>query len=545
MAEDLHTDRPDAVVVGAGLAGLYALYTLRRLGLRAICFEAGEGVGGTWHWNRYPGARCDVESVDYSYSFSEELQQEWTWSERYATQAEILSYIEHVAERFELLPSITFETRVESAAFDEREGRWEVRTDRGHRVSAGICVMATGCLSTPRLPDYPGIESFRGEIVHPGAWPSQGIDLAGRRVAIVGTGSTGIQLVPALAPEVEQLYVLQRTANYSMPAHNGPLPAAEMEQVKATYPERRREARRTRRGFPLPPPVSPDSAFSFSPPEREERLWKMWEHGGAIFTSVFGDVGTDREANAIAAEFVRERIREKVADPELAELLCPHDHPLGGKRPCVDTDYYESFNRDNVHLVDLRTAPLVEFLPGGVRTEAETIELDAAIFATGYDAITGTLNAIDIRGRGGQRLKEKWADGPTAYLGLLSAGFPGLFMITGPGSPSVLCNMTLSIEQHVELMAALLERAREQGTLLVEAEPQAEEAWAGHVAEIAAATLLGEASSWYLGANIPGKPRQFMPYAAGMARFIEECEEILAAGYEGLAFGSVAGMEAA
>jgi cation diffusion facilitator CzcD-associated flavoprotein CzcO/acetyl esterase/lipase len=529
--------RTDAVVVGAGLAGLYALYKLRGLGLRTVCFEAGSGVGGTWYWNRYPGARCDVESVDYSYSFSEELQQDWTWTERYASQPEILAYIEHVAERFDLLGPITFDTRVVAATFDEAAEEWEVTTDAGARVVAPICVMATGCLSTLRVPDYPGIDSFGGELIHPGAWPHEEVRLDGRRVAVIGTGSTGIQLVSALAPEVDQLHVFQRTANYSMPAHNGPMPAAAMDRVKAEYPERRREARRTRRGFPVPPEASTESIFDYPPEEREQRLERMWANGGAIFTAAFGDLTTNAAANEIAAEFVRDRIREKVADPEVAARLCPEDHPLGGKRPCVDTGYYETFNRENVRLIDINETPIVEFDATGLRTTEGHVDLDAVIIATGYDAITGTLNAIDIRGRDGRLLREKWADGPTALLGLMSAGFPGLFLLTGPGSPSVLCNMTVSIEQHTDLMITLLERARQDGSYFVEAEDEAEQRWAEHVAEIAAPTVLVEANSWYLGANIPGKPRRFMPYAAGMVKFIEECDAVIGADFEGFRFG--------
>jgi cyclohexanone monooxygenase len=524
--------RVDAVVVGAGFAGLYALHRLRDMGMAVRVIEAGSGVGGTWYWNRYPGARCDVESVDYSYSFSDELQQEWTWSERYASQPEILRYVEHVAERFDLYRDIVFDTRVESAAFDEDEQRWTVVTDAGATLSARVCVMATGCLSTTRVPEIPGLERFEGEWLHPGAWPrDQAVDLRGKRVGVIGTGSTGIQIVSAVAPEVEELVVFQRTANYSMPAHNGPLDADTVAAVKATYPERRRESRRTRRGFPVPPQATTESVFSYSPRERRERLERMWAHGG---------VGVDRRANEVAAEFVREQIRGTVRDPGTAELLSPRDHPLGGKRPCVDTDYYETFNRDNVRLVDLRAEPIAEFVPTGLRTTAETFALDTVVFATGYDAITGTLAAIDIRGRDGRRLKDKWSHGAIAYLGLLSAGFPNLFTITGPGSPSVLCNMIVSIEQHVELMVALLERAARDERPVVDADPAAEARWARHVAEIADGTLLVEADSWYLGANIPGKPRMFMPYAGGMGAFDAECALILERGFEGFRFGAAA-----
>lgn len=529
------TGEYDAVVVGAGFAGLHILHSLRERGLRVRVLEAGSGVGGTWFWNRYPGARCDVESVDYSYSFSEELQQEWTWSERYAAQPEILRYAEHVAERFDLLPHISFDTRVTAATWDDEAGRWTVTTDSGETISARFCVMATGCLSTTRVPDIPGIERFRGLALHPGVWPQdQDVDLRGKRVGVIGTGSTGIQLVSAVAPEAERLYVFQRTANYSMPAHNGPLSEEAVRAVKQSYPERRREARRTRRGFPLPAGVTPKSVFDYSPEERRRRLERMWEHGGAIFTSTFGDLTIDREANRIAADFVREQIRSIVEDPETAELLCPDDHPLGGKRPCVDTDYYATFNRENVELVDVRTTPITAFTETGVRVGDREIPLDVVVFATGYDAITGTLARIDIRGRGGCTLREAWADGATAYLGITPAGFPNLFTITGPGSPSVLCNMIVSIEQHVELMLALIDRAGAERT--VEADAEAERRWADYVVEIAAGTLLNEGNSWYQGANVPGKPQVFMPYAAGMAQFDAECREILDRDFTGFVF---------
>lgn len=527
----------DAVVVGAGFAGLYALHTLRGMGLDVRVFEAGTGVGGTWFWNRYPGARCDVESVDYSYSFSDDLQQEWTWSERYAAQPEILRYAEHVAERFDLRPHITFSTRVVSAVFDEAAARWTVTTDAGEVLSARFCVMATGCLSTTRIPDFPGFEDFRGEWLHPGAWPQDAeVALRGKRVGVIGTGSTGIQVITAVAPEAERLVVFQRTANYSMPAHNGPLPEEVVREVKAAYPERRREARRTRRGFPLPPTVTSESVFAYSAAERRERLERAWAYGGAIFTSTFGDIGVDRRANDVAADFVREQIRRIVDDPATAELLCPDDHPLGGKRPCVDTGYFETFNRDNVELVDVGSSPISSFTERGVVVGGREIELDVVVFATGYDAITGTLAQIDIRGRGDRTLLDAWAPGASAYLGICCAGFPNLFTITGPGSPSVLCNMIVSIEQHVELLAALVERAGVDGAGTVEAEPDAERAWAGHVAEIANGTLLMEGNSWYLGANVPGKPRMFMPYAGGMAQFDAECRDILDRDFAGFAF---------
>ena len=434
---------------------------------------------------------------------------------------------------------ITFDTRVESATFDERSELWTIVTDTGSSVTARICVMATGCLSTTRVPPFPSLNDFEGERIHPGAWPQERkVELRSKRVAVIGTGSTGIQVITSLAPAVEKLYVLQRTPNYSMPAHNHPLDDQAIRRVKETYPERRRESRHTRRGFPVPETCTDRSVFTFDEGERRARLERAWDHGGAIFTAVFGDVTTDHDANRIAANFVREQIRKIVRDPVTADRLCPSDHPLGGKRPCVDTGYFETFNRDNVQLIDLRETPIVEFTRSGLRTTEEAVELDAVVFATGYDAITGSLNAIEIRGRSGRTLKEKWANGPTAYLGICSAGFPNMFLITGPGSPSVLCNVVVSIEQHIELMLELLDRAQDEHVTLIEADEQAEARWAEHVAEIANGTLLVEANSWYLGANIPGKPRMFMPYAGGMASFDAECREIIQHDFEGFRFGS-------
>lgn len=530
----------DAVVVGAGFAGLHLLHSFRERGMTVLGIEAGDGVGGTWYWNRYPGARCDVESVDYSFGFHPELEQEWNWSERYATGSEIHRYAEFVADRLDLRSLIRFGTRVDSAVFDDVERRWTVGLSDGTQVSAQYCVMATGCLSTAKLPDIEGIEGFQGGIYHPGRWPHDPPSFVGKRVAVLGTGSSGIQLVPALAPEVSQLYVLQRTPNYIMPAQNRPLTPEELEQVKRSYRERRLEARATRRGFPLPATVTDEPATAFSGEEQQQRLEAAWAHGGAIFTSTFGDLTTNRESNEVAAEFVRRKIREIVLDPAVAERLTPRDHPLGGKRPCVDTGYYQAFNRPNVELVDIRETPIERITPGGIVVGDRILEVDDIIVATGYDAITGTLNAIDIRGRNGVRLREEWQDGAMAYLGLMVAGFPNLFTITGPGSPSVLCNMFVSIEQHVELLFTLLSQAQRSGADLIEVDAQAQEYWGERVAEIAQSTLLVTADSWYVGANIPGKARQFMPYAGGMASFIEDCTAVIDGDFKGFVFDAPA-----
>jgi cyclohexanone monooxygenase len=522
----------DVVVVGAGIAGLYMLHRVRELGLSVQVFEAGDGVGGTWFWNRYPGARCDVESMDYSYSFSPELEQDWHWTERYPTQPEILRYVNHVADRFDLRRDIVFETRVASAHYDEALGRWDVLTNQGERLSAHFVVMATGCLSAARVPDFPGVGSFAGATYHTGQWPHEGVDFSGLRVGIVGTGSSGIQSIPVIAAQAAHLYVFQRTANFSVPAVNAPLDPDYERDLKATYPQRRAQARLspggnvTNRGDQRVQDVDPD--------ERRANWERRWAIGGAhSVIGAYTNVIVDAEANELAAEFVRSKIRETVADPAVAELLCPKDHPIGTKRICVDSSYYETYNRPNVTLVDVRSAPITEITPTGLRTGAESFELDAIVYATGFDAMTGALLSIDIQGRDGVALRDKWAEGPRTYLGVASAGFPNLFMITGPGSPSVLSNMITSIEQHVDWIARYLRYLAENGIDRVEAQVDAEDHWVEHVNEVAHRTLYPTAASWYMGANIPGKPRVFMPYVGGVGTYRLLCDEVAAKGYEG------------
>ncbi len=528
MTSDRHFD---AVVVGAGFAGLYALHRLRGLGLSARVFEAGDGVGGTWYWNRYPGARCDVESMDYSYSFSEALQQQWRWTERYASQPEILTYLNHVADRFDLRRDIQLGTRVTAAVFDEATSRWTVETDRGDRVSARFCIMATGCLSDARLPDLPGRESFAGRWYHTGRWPHEGVDFTGQRVGVIGTGSSAIQSIPIIATQAARLVVFQRTPNYSVPARNAPLDPEYERRVKAGYAEFRRQARESRVGFVVE--RSGDSALAVAPEEREREYERRWRRGGLGFSATYPDLLTSLDANATAADFFRARIREIVRDPAVAEALTPRDYPLGTKRLCVDTDYYATFNRDNVTLVDLRATPIEAITPRGVRTRGAEYAVDSLVFATGFDAMTGALLAIDIRGRGGLPLSEKWAAGPRAYLGLSVAGFPNLFTITGPGSPSVLSNMIVSIEQHVDWIADCLAHLRASGRRRIEATAEAEEAWVAHVDEVGHQTLYPRAKSWYMGANIPGKPRIFMPYIGGVGVYRQRCDEVAARGYAG------------
>ncbi|WP_437605190.1 NAD(P)/FAD-dependent oxidoreductase [Sorangium sp. So ce834] len=525
--------RFDAVVVGAGFAGLYMLYRLRQLGLSARVYEAGSGVGGTWFWNRYPGARCDIPSMDYSYSFSPELQQEWKWTERYATQPEILRYLEHVADRFELRRDIQLGTRVTAAAFDEGTGRWTIRTGDGASVTAGFLIMATGCLSAAKAPDLPGIERFQGERYHTSRWPHGGVDFRGKRVGVLGTGSSGVQIIPVIAEQAARLFVFQRTPCFSVPARNAPLDPAYEAWMKESYAEYRRKARETRAGVVME--VNPKSALEVSPEERERAYKARWEQGGTSFLVTFSDVMRSREANETAAEFVRSQIRATVRDPAVAEALCPREYPLGTRRLCVDTRYYETFNRDNVTLVDLKSSPIEEITERGLRTRSAEHALDCLVLATGFDAMTGALTRIDLRGRGGASLKQRWADGPRAYLGIAVAGFPNLFTITGPGSPSVFSNAIVSIEQHVEWIADCLAYLRARGLERIEATAEAEDRWGAHVREVADGTFYPLANSWYVGANIPGKPRVLMPYAGGVGAYRKRCEEVAAQGYAGFA----------
>jgi cyclohexanone monooxygenase len=527
----------DVVIVGAGFAGLYAIHRLRGLGYTLRCFEAGQGVGGTWYWNRYPGARCDVESLEYSYSFSPELEQEWEWTERYASQPEILRYLEHVAERFELKRDISFGTRVTSAIFDEAGARWLVETEHGDRVAARFCIMATGCLSEPRLPDLPGLERYQGRVYNTARWPHEGVDFTGERVAVIGTGSSGIQSIPVIASQAASLTVFQRTPNYSVPAYNGPIDPELVRWFKANSAQIREDARNSLGGFAASDARNPEPAMEASAEERERAYQESWERGGLPFMFTFPDLQIDPAANETAAEFLRGKIRSIVRDPKVAETLMPRDYPAFTKRLCVDTRYFETFNQPHVALVDLRRTPIEEATASGLRTSDAEFEFDSLVFATGFDAMTGALNAIDIVGRNGVRLKDNWNDGPRAYLGLMSAGFPNLFLVTGPGSPSVLSNMVVSIEQHVDWIADCLDWLDRHGRPTIEADPEAEAQWAAHVVELGDATLFPRAASWYMGANVPGKPRTFMPYVGGVAPYRQKCNEVAAAGYAGFRIG--------
>jgi cyclohexanone monooxygenase len=531
--------RFDAVVVGAGISGLYALHRLRELGLSVRVIEAADDVGGTWYWNRYPGARCDIESMIYSYSWSDELEQDWTWSERYAAQPEILRYLEHVAERFDLRRDIRFGTRVTGAAFDEDEHRWAITTDAGDALSASFLILATGCLSVPRLPDIEGVERFAGEAYHTGTWPHKPVDLSGKRVAVIGTGSSAVQVVPAIADEAAEVTVFQRTPAFSVPAWNGPLDDETVRERKERYSEFRRLARETGGGNPWH--TRKQSVHDETPEQRKREFEARYALGGFNLHAAFHDLFTDAEANEMLSDFVRDKIRGRVRDRELAELLCPYDYPLATKRMCVDTGYYEAFDRDNVHLVSVRETPIEEITEAGVRVGGEELAFDVIVFATGFDAMTGALLRIDLRGRGGHPIQEHWSAGPRTYLGLTLAGFPNLFTITGPGSPSVLSNMMVSIEQHVDFVADCIAYMEDNGFTSVEPTSEAEQAWADHVRELGEASLYPRAKSarsWYMGANVPGKPQVLLPYVGGVGRYRRECRGVVERGYEGFAFGA-------
>ena len=510
---------------------MYMLHRARQLGLKARVFEAGSGVGGTWYWNRYPGARCDVESLEYSYQFDAALQQEWKWSERYAPQSEILRYAEHVAGRFGLEKDIQFDTRVEAAIYDEKAGCWAVRTSGGAETAAQFLILATGCLSSAKLPEIEGLETFAGERYHTGRWPRQAVDFSGKRVGVIGTGSSAIQAIPLIAREARTLTVFQRTPTYSVPARNGAIDPEYEARIKADYAGFRARNSRMPAAFGSNLPRSEALALSAAPEERNRAFEERWRHGGLPFLGAFGDLMLNGEANAAAAEFVRAKIRAQVSDPAVAHRLTP-TQPIGCKRLCVDTDYYATFNRPNVRLIDLRETPIEAITPAGLRCGGEEHALDNLVFATGFDAMTGPLLSIDIRGRGGLALRDKWREGPRSYLGLGSAGFPNLFIITGPGSPSVLTNMMVSIEQHVNWIGDCLAWLRARGHARIEASVAAENAWGEHVNAVAGLTLYPHCNSWYLGANVPGKPRVFMPLI-GFPPYVEKCKAVAQRGYEG------------
>ncbi|WP_323042837.1 NAD(P)/FAD-dependent oxidoreductase [Gemmobacter sp.] len=541
MARDIRQTSQDAplevAVIGAGFAGMYMLHKLRGLGFDVQVFEAGAEVGGTWYWNRYPGARCDVESMQYSYSFDDGIQQDWTWSERFATQPEILRYARFVADRLDLRRDICFGVRITSGRFDNQRNLWVLDTSAGRPIHARKVVAAVGCLSSSNMPDIAGTADFAGSTLHTASWPEGGVDLTGKRVAVIGTGSSAIQAIPEIAKQAAQLTVFQRTPNFSVPARNQPLGPETVHWWKSQYPALRRKARETMRSgtiYDLPS----RAALEVSPEDLRAEFEARWAKGGANFAYAFSDLILDERANALAADFVRDKIRETVADPATAEALCPRDYPIFCKRICVDTDYFATYNRPNVQLVDLRKTPISRITARGVQTSDQERAFDVIVYATGFDAITGSLIRLNLTGTDGRGLAEAWAEGPKAYLGLMTAGFPNLFMVTGPGSPSVLSNVIVSIEQHVEFIAGLLEHMRANGNSRVETDAQTDHDWAMHVIAVAKTTLYPTAASWYMGANIPGKPRVFMPYI-GVDDYRKRCAAIAAAGYRGFRLDGV------
>jgi cyclohexanone monooxygenase len=521
----------DAIIVGAGFAGMYMLHKLRGMGLSARVIEAADGVGGTWYWNRYPGARVDIESRDYGYSFDPDLEREWKWSERYAAQPELLCYLNHVADRYDLRRDIALETRVTAATFDEGTAQWHVATDRGDEYRARFCIMATGCLSEPKTIDFPGKADFQGATYSTFDYPAGGVDFTGQRVAIIGTGSSAIQTITTIAPQCAHLTVFQRTPNYSFPAHNRALTDAE----QAAWDADRAEYRARAKGEPLAFWNDPTEALALeaTAEARAAECERRWAIGGFRVGGVYADVGVDLAANKLIAEWFAGKVAATVRDPVLADKLTPKTYPIGTKRPCVDTGYFEVFNRDNVALVDINETPIERITATGVRTSAGDHDCDAIIYALGFDAMTGTLGKIAITGRGGVTLADRWADGPVTNLGLMVAGFPNLFTVTGPGSPSVLTNMVMAIEQHVDWIADAVAHLHSRQLATIETTEAAESAWVAHVAEVADMTLYPLANSWYMGANVPGKPRVFLPYVGGFPVYVEACDAVVAAGYDG------------
>jgi len=529
-SRDPGTARFDVVVVGAGFGGMYMLHCLRKLGFSARVYEAGGGVGGTWYWNRYPGARCDVESMQYSYSFDDALDQEWSWSEKYSPQPEILDYANHVADRYELRQDIQFDTRVTATTFDEATQRWSVETDQGDRVSAQFCVMAVGCLSAANRPDFAGIGDFQGQIYHTGEWPHEGVDLSGKRVAIIGTGSSAIQAIPIIAEQAKSLTVFQRSPSYTVPARNAKLDPEVEAAVKADYPEFRAKARMRPTGVYFL--FNAESALDATPEEREQQYEESWVCGGLPFLGAYGDLLFEKEANDTIAEFARRKIRKTVKDPATATLLSP-DNVFGCKRLCVDTGYYETYNQPHVRLVDVSKAPIEQIIRTGLVVNGEEHEVDVIICATGFAAMTGSFEKIKITGRDGLTLTKKWEAGPRTYLGLSTNGFPNFFMITGPGSPSVLASMIQSIEQHADWMVDCFAHMRDIGAKTIEPVLQDENDWVDHVNEVAKISLRSTCSSWYVGANIPGRPRVFMPYIGGFPIYVDRCNKVMDKGFEG------------
>ena len=519
-----HNEELDVIIVGAGFSGLYMLYKMRKMNLKALIIERASDAGGTWFWNRYPGARCDIESIEYSYSFSDELQQEWNWSNRYSDQSEILEYINYVVKKFNLKENIVFNTSVKSATFDENLKNWTLETD-SKSYSSKFCVMATGTLSSIKQPNFDGLENFKGDWYVTGEWPHEKIDFTSKKVAIIGTGSSAVQSIPVIAEEAKNLTVFQRSPNYTIPANNRPLTEKELSNAKSNYDQIREKAKYTRAGIGYNQ-FEERKLLDLSSEEIKKELSNRWKIGGQeIFTAGFTDVGVNVEANKIVADFVKSKIKEIVKDPNVAELLSPED-AIGCKRLCADTNYFETYNRENVKLIDLNSNPINSITENGILTNDKEFKFDSIIFATGFDAMTGALQAIDITGKNGKKLKQVWKDGPKSFLGLLINGFPNLFTITGPGSPSVLTNMMVAIEQHVEWISDCINFLSKSNLNEVEADELFQIEWMDHIEEVAKNTLRYTCNSWYVGANVPGKKRVFMPYAGGFGKYREKCDEI-------------------
>jgi cation diffusion facilitator CzcD-associated flavoprotein CzcO len=527
----------DVIVVGAGFGGMYMVHQLTAAGLSVKGFERGRDVGGTWYWNRYPGCQCDVESMEYSYQFSEELQQEWNWSNRYAGQAEILEYACHVADQFDLRKHFTFNAAVNAADYQDDQNLWRVQTDKGDNVTGRFFVMATGCLSTTNIPAIDGLDTYKGKTYHTGNWPHEGVDFAGKKIAVIGTGSSAIQSIPLIATQAADLTVFQRTPNYTIPARNHPMDPSREQEIKSNYKDFRARGYIQPAAFGADYPRNTDSVLDATPEERKRRFEEHWQHGGFMFLGAFGDTSLKKEANFHAQEFVRGKIRSIVKNPDVAELLCP-DTILGCKRLCADNGYYDTFNNPHVHLVDISDHPIERLTTTGLTTNGKEYDFDAIVFATGFDAMTGSLFKANISGAAGMPLTEKWEDGPGTYLGLMTTGFPNMFTITGPGSPSALANLITGVEQHANFITALIQWADTRNHTVIEPEQAAEDEWVQIVNQRAEASLYPHCNSWYLGANIPGKPRVFMPYL-GFPQYTDVLKNVVANDYEGLRFGSL------
>jgi len=523
----------DAVIVGAGFAGLYMLHKLNGMGLKARIIEAAPDVGGTWYWNRYPGARCDIESMQYSYQFSEELQQEWNWKERYSAQPEILSYIQHVADRFNLRQHIDFGTRVTAATFNDDQSQWAVQTDAGENLKARFFIMAVGCLSTTIMPQTEGTFDFKGPVYHTGKWPAGGVDFTGKKVGVIGTGSSGVQIIPHIAEQAEQLSVFQRTAGYVVPAQNRPLDPEEVSEIKRNYSELRAKAKAHPIAFIFP--MHKDSALGATEEERKVRFEDQWKVGGLPFAAAYGDLLTNDDANKLVVEFWKTKMREIVQDPKIAEMLTPNQ-VYGCKRIPSGTNYFETYNRPNVTLVDVSGTGVEKFTEKGIVAKGQEHELDVIVMATGFDALTGSVVSINITGKNDEKINDKWRNGPSNYMGLAVSGFPNMFNMLGPGCPSVLATMVTGAEQQGDWIADCIGWMDQNAKSTIEADLDSETAWVKEVHDLGMKSIRSTCNSWYVGANVPGKPHVFMPYAGGFNNYSARCDKVAKNNYKGFSF---------